>query len=202
MSAPGGGLPPGALFVHLSQIPAVSRHGDAVAVHRVIPPVDEGENGRPAQSPAAAQHIGSGEERLILPAPEGRGLPVEGGELLQELREFLVFPAPGEGPPVPGIRPAGHPRLVPVVDAGDAGKAQGVQIISAKGKPYDAMTQEVVTTIPCAPKDDVLVLEEISSGVKMGDRVIRPAQVVVGKAPEADPKAVKQDIQQNKHKEK
>ena len=81
-------------------------------------------------------------------------------------------------------------------------KAQGVQIISAKGKPYDAMTQEVVTTIPCAPKDDGLVLEEISSGVKMGDRVIRPAQVVVGKAPEEDPKAVKQDIKENKHKEK
>lgn len=82
-------------------------------------------------------------------------------------------------------------------------KAQGVQIISAKGKPYDAMTQEVITTIPCAPKDDGLVLEEVSSGVKMGDRVIRPAQVVVGKAPEENPKAVKQDIQQNKqHKEK
>ena len=81
-------------------------------------------------------------------------------------------------------------------------KAQGVQIISAKGKPYDAMTQEVITTSPCAPKDDGLVLEEISSGVKMGDRVIRPAQVVVGKAPEEDPKAVKQDIKENKHKEK
>lgn len=81
-------------------------------------------------------------------------------------------------------------------------KAQGVQIISAKGKPYDAMTQEVITTIPCAAKDDGLVLEEISSGVKMGDRVIRPAQVVVGKAPEEDPQAVKQDIKENKHKEK
>lgn len=81
-------------------------------------------------------------------------------------------------------------------------KAQGVQIISAKGKPYDAMTQEVITTIPCAPKDDGLVLEEISSGVKMGDRVIRPAQVIVGKAPEENSKEVKQDIQQNKHKEK
>ena len=81
-------------------------------------------------------------------------------------------------------------------------KAQGVQIITAKGKPYDPMTQEVITTIPCAPKDDGLVLEEISSGVKMGDRVIRPAQVVVGKAPEENSKVVKQDIQQNKHKEK
>lgn len=81
-------------------------------------------------------------------------------------------------------------------------KAQGVQIVSAKGKPYDAMTQEVITTIPCAPKDDGLVLEEISSGVKMGDRVIRPAQVIVGKVPEENSKEVKQDIKQNKHKEK
>lgn len=75
-------------------------------------------------------------------------------------------------------------------------KSQGVQIITAKGKPYDPMTQEVITTIPCAPKDDGLVLEEISSGVKMGDRVIRPAQVVVGKAPEESPKEVKKDIKQ------
>ena len=77
-------------------------------------------------------------------------------------------------------------------------KAQGVQIITAKGKPYDAMTQEVITTVPCAPKDDGLVLEEISSGVKMGDRVIRPAQVIVGKAPEENSKEVKKDIKQNK----
>ncbi len=77
-------------------------------------------------------------------------------------------------------------------------KAQGVQIITAKGKPYDPMTQEVITTIPCAPKDDGLVLEEISSGVKMGDRVIRPAQVIVGKAPEENSKEVKKDIKQNK----
>lgn len=75
-------------------------------------------------------------------------------------------------------------------------KAQGVQIINAKGKTYDPMTQEVITTIPCAPKDDGLVLEEISSGVKMGDRVIRPAQVIVGKAPEENSKEVKQDIKQ------
>ena len=77
-------------------------------------------------------------------------------------------------------------------------KAQGVQIITAKGKPYDPMTQEVITTIPCAPKDDGLVLEEISSGVKMDDRVIRPAQVIVGKAPEENSKEVKKDIKQNK----
>ena len=77
-------------------------------------------------------------------------------------------------------------------------KSQGVQIITAKGKPYDPMTQEVITTIPCAPKDDGLVLEEISSGVKMGDRVIRPAQVIVGKAPEESPKEVKKDIKQIK----
>lgn len=70
-------------------------------------------------------------------------------------------------------------------------KAQGVQIINAKGKTYDPMTQEVITTIPCEPKDDGLVLEEISSGVKMGDRVIRPAQVIVGKAPEENSEETK-----------
>lgn len=63
-------------------------------------------------------------------------------------------------------------------------KAQGVQIVCAKGKPYDPMTQEVLTTCPCAKEDDGKVLQEVSQGVFVDGKVIRPAQVIVGKEQE------------------
>lgn len=69
--------------------------------------------------------------------------------------------------------------------------AQGVCVVCAKGKPYDPMTQEAVTTIPCEEKDDNMVLEELKKGVTLDGAVIRPAQVIVGKKqeePEQDKK--------------
>lgn len=63
-------------------------------------------------------------------------------------------------------------------------KSEGLKIVSAKGKPYDPMTQEVITTIPCEEKDDGIVMEELSQGVMLGDKVIRAAQVIVGKKKE------------------
>lgn len=63
-------------------------------------------------------------------------------------------------------------------------KAEGVKIISAKGKPYDPMTQEVVTTIPCPPEQDGIVLEELAAGVEIEGKTVRPAQVIVGKSSE------------------
>ncbi len=69
--------------------------------------------------------------------------------------------------------------------------AQGVCVVCAKGKPYDPMTQEAVTTIPCEEKDDCMVLEELKKGVTLDGTVIRPAQVIVGKKkeePEQDKK--------------
>ena len=63
-------------------------------------------------------------------------------------------------------------------------KAEGVKIISAKGKPYDPMTQEVITTLPCPPEKDGIVLEELASGVEIDGKTVRPAQVIVGKCSE------------------
>lgn len=72
-------------------------------------------------------------------------------------------------------------------------KAQGVQIVCAKGKPYDPMTQEVVTTCPCAGEDDGKVMQEVSQGVVLDGKVIRPAQVIVGKAQEDAQKEEKEE---------
>lgn len=63
-------------------------------------------------------------------------------------------------------------------------KAEGVKIISAKGKPYDPMTQEVITTIACPPEQDGIVLEELAAGVEIEGKTVRPAQVIVGKSSE------------------
>ena len=63
--------------------------------------------------------------------------------------------------------------------------AQGVCVVCSKGKPYDPMTQEAVTTIPCEEKDDCMVIEELKKGVTLDGKVIRPAQVIVGKKKEA-----------------
>lgn len=63
-------------------------------------------------------------------------------------------------------------------------KAEGVKIVSAKGKPYDPMTQEVITTIACPPEQDGLVLEELAAGVEIDGKTVRPAQVIVGKSSE------------------
>lgn len=63
-------------------------------------------------------------------------------------------------------------------------KAEGVKIISAKGKPYDPMTQEVITTIACPPEQDGIVLEELAAGVEIDGKTVRPAQVIVGKSSE------------------
>lgn len=63
--------------------------------------------------------------------------------------------------------------------------AQGVCVVCSKGKPYDPMTQEAVTTIPCEDKDDCMVIEELKKGVTLDGKVIRPAQVIVGKKKES-----------------
>lgn len=63
-------------------------------------------------------------------------------------------------------------------------KSEGVEVVDAKGKPYDPMTQEVITTIPCEDQDDGTVTEELCKGVNLDGKVLRPAQVIVGKKQE------------------
>ncbi len=60
-------------------------------------------------------------------------------------------------------------------------KSEGVKVLSAKGKPYDPMTQEVITTLPCSAEQDGIVLEELAAGVEIDGKIVRPAQVIVGK---------------------
>lgn len=59
----------------------------------------------------------------------------------------------------------------------DTLKSEGVTKIDTKNKKFDPITMECVSIIE--GKDGVVV-EEIRSGYMLGDRLLRPAQVIVG----------------------
>ena len=63
-------------------------------------------------------------------------------------------------------------------------KVQGLKVLDGVGKPYNPMTQEVITTVPCPAKDDGKVLQELVKAVELDGKIIRPAQVVVCKTAE------------------
>ena len=57
-------------------------------------------------------------------------------------------------------------------------KIEGVEKIEAKGKEFDPRLMEGITTMS---GEENKVVEELRAGYKMGDQVLRPAQVAVGK---------------------
>ena len=62
---------------------------------------------------------------------------------------------------------------------------QGAQRIGSAGDPFDPERHEAVAVQPSAELPDRTILSVERSGFALGDRVIRPAQVVVARAPEA-----------------
>lgn len=58
----------------------------------------------------------------------------------------------------------------------------GLQKIESVGKPYDPRQHEALITVPSASHPPNTVLEELRSGYRMRDRVVRPAQVSVSGA--------------------
>jgi molecular chaperone GrpE len=60
---------------------------------------------------------------------------------------------------------------------------EGVERIFAKGKPFDPMRHDAVAVVPAAPdaREELRVVEVTSPGYMLGDRVLRPAKVVVAK---------------------
>jgi len=58
----------------------------------------------------------------------------------------------------------------------------GVRRILSEGQPFDPALHEAVTTVPAPdPASDGLVLGIIAQGYRIGDDVLRPAMVAVGK---------------------
>ena len=60
----------------------------------------------------------------------------------------------------------------------------GVQPIASVGEPFDPELHEAVDTEETDPEMDGIVVSEYSRGFRIGDRLLRPARVKVGRAPE------------------
>ena len=62
---------------------------------------------------------------------------------------------------------------------------QGLKPIDTKGKPFDPHEHEVVAVVETADLPDQTVVDEVRKGYRLGDRLLRPAQVRVSRAPQA-----------------
>lgn len=58
----------------------------------------------------------------------------------------------------------------------------GVARIDSLGQPFDPELHEALSTVPHEEAAPNTVLQEIQPGYRMGDRVLRPAQVIVSRA--------------------
>jgi molecular chaperone GrpE len=58
-----------------------------------------------------------------------------------------------------------------------------VKAVEAKGKPFDPRLHEAISQAPSADVPPGTVLNELQKGYKLGDRLLRPAAVVVAIAP-------------------
>ena len=65
-------------------------------------------------------------------------------------------------------------------------KGNGVEEISAEGQVFDPNVHEAVSQEECPETEDGSILRVMRRGFRMNDRLLRPANVVVAKAPEED----------------
>ena len=59
----------------------------------------------------------------------------------------------------------------------------GVETVSSVGAVFDPEIHEAVDTTPVEAEDDGKIIAEYSKGYKLGDRLLRPATVVVARRP-------------------
>ena len=68
----------------------------------------------------------------------------------------------------------------------------GVEPIASVGEPFNPELHEAVDTEETDPEMDGIVVDEYSRGFRIGDRLLRPSRVKVGRAPEHARRAVEQ----------
>jgi molecular chaperone GrpE len=77
-------------------------------------------------------------------------------------------------------------------------EAHGLTEIKAKGKPFDPHLHEAVMR---QEGEEDIVIEEIQTGYKLKDRVLRPSKVIVGKgkaSPESEPSSEEEGTNEEK----
>ncbi len=62
-------------------------------------------------------------------------------------------------------------------------KSEGVESIPAVGEPFDPYWHDAVTMVPATPdqEEEMVVIAEEVRGYRIGDRLLRPARVIVAK---------------------
>jgi molecular chaperone GrpE len=68
--------------------------------------------------------------------------------------------------------------------------AAGVEPIEAVGEMFDPELHDAVETVPVAPEDEGKVVAEYTRGYKLGNRLLRPARVKVGRNTDRAQRAV------------
>ena len=63
---------------------------------------------------------------------------------------------------------------------------QGVEEVSAEGEMFDPAVHEAVSQEDCEASPEGSVLRVVRRGFKMGERLLRPANVVVSRTPQAE----------------
>ncbi len=61
----------------------------------------------------------------------------------------------------------------------------GVEPIESVGEAFDPAVHEAIQQVPSDEHEPMTVLEEVEGGFRLGDRVVRPAKVIVSMAPPA-----------------
>ncbi len=69
-------------------------------------------------------------------------------------------------------------------------KAESVEPVVILGLPYDPHVAEAVGVEPVGPERDGLVVEEVVRGYRLGETVLRPARVKVGRAGRSETETV------------
>ncbi|MBQ18694.1 MAG: nucleotide exchange factor GrpE [Planctomycetaceae bacterium] len=59
----------------------------------------------------------------------------------------------------------------------------GIEPIAAIGEPFDPAVHEAIQQLPSADHEPMTVIEEVERGFRLGDRVVRPAKVIVSMEP-------------------
>ena len=68
-------------------------------------------------------------------------------------------------------------------------KGMGVEVLDAVGQPFDPSIHEAMSTLNSDEVPDGVVLQQWKPGFKIGDKLLRPATVVVSKGPAHPPPA-------------
>ena len=68
--------------------------------------------------------------------------------------------------------------------------AAGVEPIDAVGEMFDPELHDAIETVAVSPKDEGKVVAQHTRGYKIGDRLLRPARVKVGRYPEKAKRAL------------